>query len=366
LAGGFTARQPPHVWCSIRDRVVVSEKSSMVRESATQSYRAGGARVGLTLIEVLAVIAIIGLLIGLLLPAVQAARESSRRSTCSKTLNQWGRAIQGYEQSYGILPLGYSEYRCVQHPWVPALWPYIDQQTLVDRYNWDIPHNGNPNITALTVNPVGPMSQSLPNYICPSDRPNAGNSNPPKVNYVVNATTLVVGGKKYCGPFNRTRQLGFMSYCGPQNANLSTASSLGFRPLVGRGYVGPYARRFSHVLDGLSNTLMMAEAIAGGGSDPRGRLDTAFFDARLTPNSAFDVIPWWWKSTGCINDPPALPCQATGGNEDWNFASRSRHLAGVQSLMCDGSVRFTSNSVNQAVWQAQGTMNRGDGVLSDE
>jgi type II secretory pathway pseudopilin PulG len=244
----------------------------MVRESATQSYRAGGARVGLTLIEVLAVIAIIGLLIGLLLPAVQAARESSRRSTCATTLTQWGRAIQGYEQSYGILPLGYSEYRCVQHPWVPALWPYIDQQTLADRYNWDIPYAGTPNITALTVSPVGPMTQRLPNYYCPSDNANAGNSNLPKVNYVVNATTLVVGGKKYCGPFNRTRQNGWFSYCGPQNANLSTASSLGFRPLVGRGYVGPSARRLSHVLDGLSNTLMMAEAIAGGGSDPRGRL----------------------------------------------------------------------------------------------
>jgi prepilin-type N-terminal cleavage/methylation domain-containing protein len=362
LAGGFTVRQPPQVWCQIRDRIVVSGESSMVRESATQSYRAGEARDGFTLIELLAVIAIIGLLIGLLLPAVQSARESSRRSTCVGTLKQWGRAIQGYEQSYGILPLGVSEYRCDPHSWVPMLWPYIDQQTLADRYKWDGTAG---NVTALTANPVGPMSQTLPNYYCPSDRANAREGNLPKVNYVVNATTLDVGGKKYYGPFNRTRQNGFMSYCSPRYPNLPTGPSLGWHRLVGPGYVGKYARRLSHVLDGLSNTLMMAEAITGG-SDPRGRLDKAFFDARLTPNSAFDVIPWWWKSTGCQNIPPSLPCQATGGDEEFNFASRSRHVDGVQSLMCDGSVRFTSNSVNQAAWQAQGTMNRGDGVLSDE
>lgn len=339
----------------------------MSRGLTERSYRSGVIRDGFTLLELLAVVAIIALLLGLLLPAVQAARELARRSTCSKTLNQWGWAFQGYEQSYGVLPLGYSEYRCVQHPWVPALWPYMDQQPLADRYNWAIPFAGTPNITALTASPVGPMTQRLPSYYCPSDNANIGNSKLPKVNYVVNATNLVVGGKKYCGPFNRTRQNGWFSYCGPHAAGLSTASGLGFKPLDARGFsASPWAWRFSHVLDGLSNTLMMAEAIAGEGGDPRGALGTAFFDARLTPNSAFDIIPWWWKSTGCINNPPSLPCQATGGNTEFNFASRSRHPGGVQSLMCDGSVRFTSNFVNQAAWQAQGTMNGGDGVLSDE
>jgi len=56
---------------------------------------------GFTLVELLVVISIIGVLVALLLPAIQAARESARRSQCTSNLRQVGLAIEQYLQSQG-------------------------------------------------------------------------------------------------------------------------------------------------------------------------------------------------------------------------------------------------------------------------
>jgi len=66
----------------------------------------GNRRRGFTLVELLVVIAIIGTLVGLLLPAVQAARESARRTTCGNNLKQMGLAALSFESSQKQLPSG--------------------------------------------------------------------------------------------------------------------------------------------------------------------------------------------------------------------------------------------------------------------
>src|SRR5438477_1471476 len=84
-----------------------------------------------TLVELLVVIAIIGMLVALLLPAVQAARESARRSQCTNNLKQLGVAMHNYADTYrGAFPVG--GYNYGWGTWLVGLLPYIEQQNLYE------------------------------------------------------------------------------------------------------------------------------------------------------------------------------------------------------------------------------------------
>src|SRR5262245_61466867 len=121
-------------------------------------------RHGFTLIELLVVIAIIGVLLALLLPAVQAAREASRRASCTHNLKQIGLAMHGYHDAHGRLPMGYSfspGYVRGGFGWGAMILPGLEQSPLFDATNFSLPLWHDANTTS--------GSTALKSYLCPSD-----------------------------------------------------------------------------------------------------------------------------------------------------------------------------------------------------
>ena len=105
-----------------------------------------------TLVELLTTIAILAALVALLLPAVQAAREASRRTACLNHLRQLATALDHYEGLQRELPVG-----CVGcsskltpqqrffHSWNAAILPLIEQKPLAAAYRWDVFSYNSPN-----------------------------------------------------------------------------------------------------------------------------------------------------------------------------------------------------------------------------
>ena len=121
---------------------------------------------GFTLVELLVVIAIIGILLALLIPAVQAARESSRRAACQNNLHQIGIGLTSYESAKGRWPAGKKWSGPPNDPtsfalsWSSFLLGYIEQQSLHDAINFKLPFADAANLPATT--------QIIPSYLCPS------------------------------------------------------------------------------------------------------------------------------------------------------------------------------------------------------
>lgn len=224
---------------------------------------------GFTLIELLVVISVIAILIGLLLPAVQAAREASRRSQCSNNLKQIGLALHNYSDSHQAFPTaGQSLTTDTVPPGAQFIdgslsplghiLPFLEQTNVSNAYNYslDYLHVSGANLTAT--------STRISTYLCPSS-PNAGGSvsgpNDPTDTFA-NLTGMRHGRTDYGATYatdiapDGIGEPIFTNTATPWRNRLASADGL-----LGHGST-PLAR----VTDGLSNTVMFGE---DAGRDPR-------------------------------------------------------------------------------------------------
>jgi prepilin-type N-terminal cleavage/methylation domain-containing protein/prepilin-type processing-associated H-X9-DG protein len=311
---------------------------------------------GFTLVELLVVIAIIGILVALLLPAVQAAREAARRSQCSNNLKQIALAMHNHHDTTKTFPAGMGPYGCCWGTWQVLVLGFIEQGTVLSRYeNWGgndavygdgpAPQSGGtfpryasaPNSTNVT-------GRRYPAFTCPSDIPNAPIAPITNHNYAANWGNTHYGQTTYPGT-----SVNFLG------APFGQAKSIdpGKRT---------HGQSMASILDGTSNTMMVAEVLQGQGSDLRGFTwwgDAAGFTAYESPNTS--VPDRIYTASYCNNQPvQKLPCAVSDTNNPTRFSSRSRHPGGVQAALCDGSVRFVANSVNLPVWRAMSTSQGGE------
>ena len=164
-------------------------------------------RSAFTLVELLVVIAVIGILVALLLPAVQAAREAARRLQCVNHLKQIGLGLHNYHSTFNVLPMsttGAESYGSQGgsgfYSWLALLLPFVEQSPLYDSIDFRQPMMDtydqvwSSDYQVLTISAshpnAGAAATTVPLFLCPSDTfnmtPVLGTANPAPGNYAAN------------------------------------------------------------------------------------------------------------------------------------------------------------------------------------
>ena len=342
---------------------------------------------GFTLIEVLVVIAIIGVLIAMLLPAVQAAREAARRIRCTNNLKQIGIALHQYHDRLSVFPFGMGvrfKYNVLMwHSTQSMILPDLELGSLYDTINFNYPMiSGQNNFgppwarDALYVNITG-FATRVDTFLCPSDPAGC-----PPTYYDATLPAVVWPGVSYLG-----------------NSGVNPRGW--WNPQVADGlFFAEQCIRISSITDGASNTAAFSEHLQGDRDqnrytphadylylrqfssaliEQRNQAEIARFE-RACENMAESTsvqAPASWNQTvwfegdienGVYNHllPPnhnsceSLEAGITVLQKVVAYTASSHHPGGVNVLMADGSVRLVKDGVARGTWQALGTRAGGE------
>ncbi len=352
---------------------------------------------GFTLVELLVVIAIIGVLVALLLPAVQAAREAARRSSCTNNEKNIALAMLNYESSrrkfpkgtsIPIKPNGKGAGGPNGYPWHVEVLDYIEGGNLSDaidaekeEYYRNTP-NGWP--APAKLDSIREAETSV--YLCPSD----GEAT------AVTAFTggLILPATNYCGVMGAAWSRAMYDEQTGQHAGSNPCRASNFAPETGVDCLGAIGTlegpvntdgmlypgsevRMGQVSDGTSQTLLLGErwyqfrVWAEGGYHSR--------SDNLRPDQPIPMYVWASKNIVATSPPNVslkksgyyvihhdddrpgpVPSGASQSMSANDMIWGSFHSGGTNFAFVDGSVHFVHDDIDPVVWIAQGSRNGGE------
>jgi prepilin-type N-terminal cleavage/methylation domain-containing protein len=287
---------------------------------------------GFTLVELLVVIAIIGILLALLIPAVQAARESSRRTTCQNNLHQIGIGLASYEAAKGRWPAGKKWSGPPTRPtsfemaWSSFLLGFIEQQPLHDAINYKVRFTDPINMPATT--------QIIPTYLCPSTA--RVEDHRTEDGHICNLDGIPGEGlgcidyMGISGPYKDAKNPITKIIYGRERGVLIGTKGLPKAPEL----IEPPPLKSKEIVDGLSHTMCVVECSGRGVGLKHGQLDN-LHGAWASGNNVTHID----KGVNDTKTPKA-----------W-YMERifSQHPGGAYIVMCDTSVQFLNEATDKKV-----------------
>jgi prepilin-type N-terminal cleavage/methylation domain-containing protein len=291
---------------------------------------------GFTLVELLVVIAIIGILVGLLLPAINAARESGRRSICANNLKQLGLGCLHHEDTVGYLPTGGWSWEWAGDPdrgygrdqpggWAYNILPFIECKWIYDLGAGKSLVDKKKYLAQAGSTPVS-------TFYCPTRRP----------------TKLYPNPYNECNsdPISEAARTDYAANAGTNENVWWDAPTSGDPSTVG-GSSEPYPDmreadgvifttsvvRYVDITDGMSTTYLLGEKYL----NPDHWLDG---QEGTDNNPLYGGFDWdWerWASDGPIQDQPGLSDYVSFG---------SAHPGVLNMVMCDGSGHAVSYNID--------------------
>jgi prepilin-type N-terminal cleavage/methylation domain-containing protein/prepilin-type processing-associated H-X9-DG protein len=327
----------------------------MWNRGTRQMQRSGWGERGFSVIELLVVVAIIGLLIGLTLPAVQAARERGRRMHCSNNLKQIGLGVLGYHGAHGCFPPGnltLAEGLCTLddssfgYPsqsgtnWLICILPFMEQQSLYETYDFNQFNEAPAN--------RGLRESRVATYVCPADvtaeellipAAGPGGAFALKLPYMPGSYRAVTGRSDGVGFIDSGS---FISYPREWRGAMHTV-----------GIRGLETESLRHCGDGASHTLLAGE------STTRTSLGWRTFWANSYAHYTLGAITpqrrvLWGDYDRCMTEGgrgASAPCKRGWG---------SFHPSGLNFVFVDGSVRFVQESIDMEILASLATIDGGE------